>query len=180
MKRIKITLPEGGRRIGELGSNVGLNRGVSFELQAEEIIIEGDATSFFGNVNTSKPEPLPFDLEAAKAGAPLVTRDGRKARFIAHVPESCQSARLIAMIEGSSMPCHFHENGRFINRFDDRRDLFTVPKPKRTVWVNVYDRQHGQRDAMESCAWKSEALAARDVKENTIRVMKTVPVEIDA
>ena len=30
----------------------------------------------------------PFDLEAAKAGAPIVTRDGRSAKFIAHVAEA--------------------------------------------------------------------------------------------
>lgn len=30
----------------------------------------------------------PFDLNAAKAGAKLVTRDGREAKFIAYVPEA--------------------------------------------------------------------------------------------
>ena len=37
----------------------------------------------------------PFNLEAAKAGAPLVTRDGRPAKFIAHVAEAHPSQRLL-------------------------------------------------------------------------------------
>ena len=167
MKRIKITLPEGGRRIGELGSNVGLNRGVSFELQAEKIIIEGDVT-FSGNVNAPTLAPLPFDLEAAKAGAPLVTRGGRKARFLAHVPEACQSAKLIAMIEGAATACCFHENGRITTLFDDKRDLFMAPKPKRTVWVNIYPSTNQYET-------EAEAISMGDHRR-----IATVPVEIDA
>ena len=42
----------------------------------------------------------PFDLEAAKAGAPIVTRDGRPAKFIAHVAEAHPSQRLLVLIDG--------------------------------------------------------------------------------
>ena len=43
----------------------------------------------------------PFDLEAAKAGAPIVTRDGRPAKFIAHVAEAHPSQRLLVLIDGT-------------------------------------------------------------------------------
>ena len=79
----------------------------------------------------------PFDLEAAKAGAPLVTRDGRPAKFIAHVAEAQPSQRLVVLIDGgvytkfesgkyAASPAHVSDN-----------DLFMAPV-KRTVWVNVY------------------------------------------
>lgn len=79
----------------------------------------------------------PFDLEAAKAGAPLVTRDGRPAKFIAHVAEVHPSQRLLVLIDGgvltkfesgkcASSPAHVSDN-----------DLFMAPV-KRTVWANVY------------------------------------------
>ena len=42
----------------------------------------------------------PFDLEAAKAGAPIVTRDGRPAKFIAHVAEVHPNHRLLVLIDG--------------------------------------------------------------------------------
>lgn len=172
MKRVKITLPKGGIKesskvIGETTKSVRLSVAAhTVVYDAEEIIIEGDVT-FSGNVNSPKQDPLPFDLEAAKAGAPLVTRDGSNARFIAHVPESCPSAKLIAMIEGSAVPCYFHDNGKFINRFDDQRDLFMAPKPKRTVWVNVY-KNHLHETKEGACARANEGCIA------------TVPVEIDA
>ena len=79
----------------------------------------------------------PFDLEAAKAGAPIVTRDGRPAKFIAHVAEAQPSQRLVVLIDGgvytkfesggySKSPAHVSPN-----------DLFMAPV-KRTVWANVY------------------------------------------
>ena len=79
----------------------------------------------------------PFDLQAAKAGAPLVTRDGRPAKFIAHVGEAQPSQRLVVLIDGgvytkfesggySKSPAHVSPN-----------DLFMAPI-KRTVWANVY------------------------------------------
>ena len=79
----------------------------------------------------------PFDLEAAKAGAPLVTRDGRPAKFIAHVGEAHPRQRLVVLIDGivltkfesgkyASSPAHVSDN-----------DLFMAPV-KRTVWANVY------------------------------------------
>ena len=80
----------------------------------------------------------PFDLEAAKAGAPIVTRDGRPAKFIAHVAEAHPSQRLLMLIDGTvhtkfesgkyaASPAHVSDN-----------DLFMAPV-KRTVWVNLYE-----------------------------------------
>ena len=80
----------------------------------------------------------PFDLEAAKAGAPIVTRDGRPAKFIAHVAEAHPSQRLLVLIDGTvhtkfesgkyaASPAHVSDN-----------DLFMAPV-KRTVWINLYE-----------------------------------------
>ena len=97
----------------------------------------------------------PFDLEAAKAGAPLVTRDGRPAKFIAHVGDAHPSQRLLVLIDGvvhtkfesgkyASSPAHVSDN-----------DLF-MASVKRTVWVNLYERgqsmwQHTEH-AADVCA----------------------------
>ncbi len=75
----------------------------------------------------------PFDLEAAKAGAPLVTRDGRPAKFIAHVAEAQPSQRLLVLIDGG-VYAKF-ESGKYLN--SPAHDLFMAPV-KRTVWVNLY------------------------------------------
>lgn len=41
-----------------------------------------------------------FNLEEAKAGAPIQTRDGRPAKFIAHVPEAVDDCKIVVLIEG--------------------------------------------------------------------------------
>lgn len=79
----------------------------------------------------------PFDLEAAKAGAPIVTRDGRSAKFIAHVAEARPSERVLVLINGGVLTRF--ENGKYASSqaHVSDNDLFMAP-PKRTVWVNFY------------------------------------------
>jgi hypothetical protein len=71
-------------------------------------------------------EPLPFDLEAAMRGEPIVARDGRQARFIAYVPEAAQSGRVVAMIEGCELPLLYYEDGTCISRRPEAQ-LFMEP-----------------------------------------------------
>ena len=79
----------------------------------------------------------PFNLEAAKAGAPIVTRDGRPAKFIAHVAEAHPSQRLLVLIDGA-VHAKF-ESGKHASSQNNvfKSDLFMAPV-KRTVWANVY------------------------------------------
>lgn len=80
---------------------------------------------------TTPKDSRPFDLVAAKAGHPIVTRDGRVARFIAHVPDAIASNRLIMLIPFEKGGCtySYHENGfwRGIENNNDCVDLFLAP-----------------------------------------------------
>ena len=78
----------------------------------------------------------PFNLEAAKAGAPLVTRDGQPAKFIAHVEEAHPSRRLLVLI-GEYVYGTFEDGRRRVSGAESKFDLFMAPS-KRTVWVNLY------------------------------------------
>lgn len=81
-----------------------------------------------------------FDLEAAKAGKPLVTRDGRAAKFIAHVPEATNCLFVVICVVDARVHM-FTENGKFSSdAYQDRYDLFLAdpPKVKKSGWVNVY------------------------------------------
>ena len=80
----------------------------------------------------------PFDLEAAKRGEPLVTRDGRKARFIGHVPEALSGFRVVVFLEGDGEASDYLESGAYYEDDPSEHDLFMAPK-KRTVWVNIYE-----------------------------------------
>jgi len=88
----------------------------------------------------------PFDLEAAKRGEPIQTRDGRPVKFIAHVPEATESQRVLVLIDEAV--CFRYSTGSFLSRNPDRADLFMASR-KRTVWVNLYrpyadDYSYGQ------------------------------------
>lgn len=79
----------------------------------------------------------PFDLEAAKAGKPVCTRDGRKARIICF-DAKCDKP-IIALIYGCNKETvlQYLENGRFFVDQIDKYDLMMLPQ-KKEGWVNVY------------------------------------------
>jgi hypothetical protein len=78
----------------------------------------------------------PFDLEAAKRGEPIVTRDGRPAKFIAHVPEANACYQVVALFSGL-ISTHAVSGRVYPEKHPNDADLFMAPR-KRTVWVNVY------------------------------------------
>lgn len=87
----------------------------------------------------------PFDLEAAKAGAPVVTRDGRPVRILC---TDCKDNNypIVALINnsGEESVCTFTASGKCLGTgiVDHCYDLFIVPT-KRQGWVNVF---HGTGD----------------------------------
>lgn len=89
----------------------------------------------------------PFDLEAAKAGAPVVTRDGHKARIICFDTndDDYPLVVLVAYDEGE-MPESYTIKGQYLLDSDHRLDLFMAPAMRRG-WVNLY---RGKRGAYSS------------------------------
>lgn len=110
----------------------------------------------------AEPERRPFNLEAARRGEPLVTRDGRPARFVAYVPED-KHYPVVAVVDNRVTT--YSAEGVF-QREDcaSVRDLFMAPKPKRTVWANTY-----YHDTKESALMRGKGAT-----------LVAVPVEIDA
>jgi hypothetical protein len=77
----------------------------------------------------------PFDLEAAKRGEPIQTRDGRPVKFIAYVPEADKSQRVVVLVDGYIVA--LHEDGSVHDDCNHYDDIFMAPR-KRTVWVNLH------------------------------------------
>ena len=90
-----------------------------------------------------------FNLEAAKAGKPVCTRDGRKARII------CFDAKCNKPIVALIYDCNketvlqYLENGRFFVDQIDKYDLMMLPQ-KKEGWVNIYNRNR-PRTSSENC-----------------------------
>lgn len=87
----------------------------------------------------------PFDLEAAKAGKPVCTRDGRKARIICYDRQSDHGFPLVALVENpgaekdEDVRC-YRLNGVTA---DPAYNLMMLPE-KKEGWVNVYRKEQNR------------------------------------
>ena len=80
----------------------------------------------------------PFSLEAAKAGKPVCTRDGRKARIICFDLKNDEYP-IVAAVENDSSETLFPytTNGEIADGIESDKDLMMLPE-KKEGWVNVY------------------------------------------
>ena len=84
----------------------------------------------------------PFDLEAAKAGKPVCTRDGRKARIICFDAKRKDEKNIIALVPSKDYPgfedlISYPNNGNYYGGHENDGDLMMLPE-KKEGWVNVY------------------------------------------
>lgn len=80
----------------------------------------------------------PFDLEQAKAGKSLVTRDGRDAKFIAYVAECDRAYCVLCHVDGDTFVGSYTDDGkRFLDETISCADLF-MKTVKKTVYVNIW------------------------------------------
>ncbi|WP_261533088.1 hypothetical protein [Burkholderia multivorans] len=112
----------------------------------------------------------PFDLEAAKRGAPLVTRDGRAVSEF-HVFETEESDKpCVAVVDGR--PFWTTRSGKYGGDYEEsEKDLF-MASHKRTVYVNLY-----KRGACYHFPTEQEARAHHNYIAPDLAV--AVPVEIE-
>lgn len=97
------------------------------------------------NMKEKKLNLKEFDLEAAKAGKPVCTRDGRKARIISFDRKflfNGVSYPIIALVEDTAKEetiYGYNEKGKVIIEHDTpyKDDLMMLPQ-KKEGWVNVY------------------------------------------
>ncbi len=80
----------------------------------------------------------PFDLEAAKAGAPIICRDGIEATFVAYTTELETNCHVLFIRKGAKCVNYCYANGLRHERADNESplDLFMAPM-KFKKWINV-------------------------------------------
>lgn len=78
----------------------------------------------------------PFNLEAAKAGKPLITRGGETVKFIAVEPDAEEDTQLLVLRNGRVLP--LYTNGKYFDVGSNERDVFMAPE-KVTSWLNCYE-----------------------------------------
>lgn len=99
-----------------------------------------------------------FDLEAAKAGKPVCTRDGRKVRIICF-DAKCNKP-IVALIYDCNKETVFQylENGRFFVGQIDKYDLMMLPE-KKEGWVNLCKNNSGDTLAVGVFPNREEAVS---------------------
>lgn len=83
-----------------------------------------------------------FDLEKAKAGAPLCTRDGDKARIVCYDMKNKDGYHILALIDydGEEIGASYLDNGRaFLDPTETRGHDLMLADVKHEGWVLVYD-----------------------------------------
>ncbi len=120
----------------------------------------------------------PFDLEKAKAGASICTRNGSKARIVCFDANN-KRFPLVALIKGSDNSdeypvCYDKEGNFFDGEKDHPKDLCMVGI-KKEGWINLY------KVMIERCigcvySTKEEAMS-KIVKDRGVTYIDTVKVE---
>ena len=88
----------------------------------------------------------PFNLEQAKAGKPICTRDGRPARIICFDAQN-EDFPIVALItddEGDETPETYTAHGGYYTNAGQRDSDLMMVTQERTVWVNLYRSVDGR------------------------------------
>lgn len=117
----------------------------------------------------------PFNLEAAKRGKPVCTRDGRKARIICFdLKDRDNYYSIVAIIEtdGYEVPCKFSKEGKFEYNsiILDDNDLMMLPE-KKEGWINIYPYSKGNKN-IGSSIFNSKEEALENAVPNLIDTIK--------
>lgn len=116
----------------------------------------------------------PFDLEAAKAGAAVVTRNGKSARIICTDRESDEKEPILVLIKtrdsGHEEVYSHKADGTYYKDKESPHDLFMVPTTKEVVfegitytvpvWVKFVARDHSK------AIWGYENKPRKDFEDN--------------
>lgn len=118
----------------------------------------------------------PFNLEEAKAGKPVVTREGKKVLELYHFKNSTIDIgqTIVAIIEGDDSLKTYYPDGRFLSTHIGRLDLFMAEETK-LAWINVY--LHPQVGELTiSPTYYSESAAIEQGLKNP-HYIKTIKIE---
>lgn len=112
-------------------------------------------------INMQKMKP--FDLEAAKAGKPVCTRNGRKARIICFDTINKGNYPIIALLEDKGSEAIFYYNKDGKCNVGTELDLMMLPE-KKEGWIIIHKEAIYDKETAEKIA--------RETTANVIRIQK--------
>ena len=116
----------------------------------------------------------PFDIQKAREGKPVCTRDGKKARIICF--DKQEGLPIVALVERnkngriSEEIALFYINGRAVSgEIDSKLDLMMSPE-KKEGWMNIYS--NGDNHRVGSPIYDSKEEALNNKESNAIDTVK--------
>ena len=92
----------------------------------------------YEDIEEKKSNLSPFDIQKAREGKPVCTRDGRKARIICFDQKDIAPiVGLVTGLDGKESIYAFYKDGRVSSQKERVDDLMMLPE-KKEGWVNVY------------------------------------------
>lgn len=119
----------------------------------------------------------PFDLEKAKAGAPLCTREGFRARIVCFDADNDRFP-IVALLKsdnGKEYPASFTKEGRFSDGEVDSSNDLLMEGIKKEGWINIY-KGFEERCIGVVYNTKEEAMRMK-INEKDVTYKATVRVE---
>lgn len=140
---------------------------------------EEELKALYVDKEESKPTLKEFDLEAAKAGKPVCTRDGRKARIICF--DSIGGRPIVALVtecdDEEEIPYKYHCDSSYnCQSIPSDIDLMMLSE-KREGWVNVYHNTEDRYAAKfgNNVVYKTED-KAKEMGKGCAGYIKTVKI----
>lgn len=121
----------------------------------------------------------PFDLQAARSGKPVCTRDGRKARIICFDSKNDPRRPIVALVEHNDNELLYEYTIEGKERFSHiittgTSDLMMIPE-KKEGWVNLYRDEESKRVYCGEFIFSEREKAEKHYECNDTKVA-TVPV----
>ena len=110
----------------------------------------------------------PFDIQKAREGKPVCTRDGRKARIICFDAKRKDEKNIIALVPSKDYPgfedlIAYPNNGNYHGGYENDGDLMMLPE-KKEGWIVIHKEAIYDKETAEKIA--------RETTSNVIRIQK--------
>ena len=120
----------------------------------------------------------PFDIELAKAGHPVCTRDGKPVRIICFDRKNTNGCSIIALVDKGEYEnfMSFFQDGHFRNNGSTEHDLFMATL-KKEGWVNVFINASYFDSKTAGTIYPTKEEALKDIDTKSPHYITTVKIE---